>query len=105
MTASLASDVINTILNILYYQWYFGIQFLVCATLGHFVAVKTGRSHLNWILTGLLAGAIPVAGIFFMVAALLWYPPPAPRSGAGYHPRHRVRDRPRDSGSTRRNRR
>ena len=105
MTASLASDIVDTVLKILAFQWSVGIQFIICATLGHFVAVKTGRNHLNWILTGLLAGALPVAGILFMVAALLWYPPPAPRSGAGYHPRHRVRDRPRDSGSTRRNRR
>jgi hypothetical protein len=105
VTASLASDIANAILKILFFQWYIGIQFVICAVLGHFVAVKTGRSHLNWILTGLLAGVIPVAGILFMVAALLWYPPPAPHSGAGYHPRHRVRDRPRDSGSTRRNRR
>jgi hypothetical protein len=102
VTASLASDVINSILNILYYQWYFGIQFIVCATLGHFVAVKTGRGHLNWILAGLLAGVVPVAGIVFMVAALLWYPPPAPRGEAGYHPRRRVRDRQRGSGGTRR---
>ena len=78
------------------------------------VTMMDSRQHFRqpvWAVTivhqtvGAVAGAIPVAGIFFMVAALLWYPPPAPRSGAGYHPRHRVRDRPRDSGSTRRNRR
>ena len=102
MTASVASDILNSVFNILYFQWSIGIQFIVCATLGHFVAVRTGRSHLNWILTGLLAGVIPIAGILFMVAALLWYPPPAPRGGAGYHPRHRARDRQKDSGGTRR---
>ncbi len=70
------------------------------------MAVKTGRSHLNWILTGLLAGVIPVAGILFMVAALLWYPPPAPRAAAGHQPRRRVRDRPATvTGGTRRDRR
>jgi hypothetical protein len=102
VTASLASDVIDTVLRVLYIQWAVGIQFIVCVTLGHFVAVRTGRSHLNWILAGLFAGVVPVAGIVFMVAALLWYPPPAPRGAAGYHPRRRVRDHRKDSGGTRR---
>ncbi len=93
MIASVAGNIFTIIQNVLLFQWYVGIQFIVCATLGHFVAVKTGRSHLNWILTGLLAGVIPIVGILFMVAALLWYPPPAPRSGPGHQPRRRARDR------------
>jgi tellurite resistance protein TehA-like permease len=102
MIASVAGNVLDTVLKILAFQWSVGIQFIICVTLGHFVAVKTGRSHLNWILTGLFAGVIPVAGIVFMVGALLWYPPPAPRSRAGYHPRRTARDRRHDAGGTRR---
>jgi hypothetical protein len=103
VTASLASDIVDTVLKILAFQWSVGIQFIICATLCHFVAVKTGRNHLNWILTGLLAGALPVAGILFMVAALLWYPPPAPGRGTGHQPRRRVRDRRDGAGGTRGN--
>jgi len=62
------------------------LQPIPCVILGYLTARKTGRSKFNWVVVGLLASIPPIIGIFLMLAAYYWYPPPAPRVGPGYQP-------------------
>jgi len=62
------------------------LQPIPCVVLGVLTARKTGRSTFNWVVVGLLASIPPIVGIFLMLAAYYWYPPPTPRPGPGYQP-------------------
>lgn len=86
MIAPFAVDLRDAVVDALFFFYAFGLQTITCMVLGYFVARRTTRSAFNWLATGFLAGLIPVAGIVFMVVALLFYPPPAPSSKPGYHP-------------------
>jgi uncharacterized membrane protein len=50
------------------------VQFPVCLYLGYRVAMKTGRSLLNWVFVGFLASIVPIVGVVLMVVSALWYP-------------------------------
>jgi hypothetical protein len=73
-----ATGLPHIVARVLYLQWLVGVQPVTCLLLGLAVARRTGRALLPWFVTGLLAGAVPVAGYLIMAGAWFWYPPATP---------------------------